>query len=59
MGELYNTVKEMNQTIINFLKEAGVSDAEITTNAPSILDTRTNLLPPIVIQRGFSDEESR
>lgn len=43
LGELYNTVKEMNATIVKFLKDAGVSDDEITTNAPSILDTRTNL----------------
>ena len=43
LGKLYNTVQEMNQTIIEFLKESGVTDAEITTNAPSILDTRTNL----------------
>ena len=43
LGTLYNTVQEMNRTIIEFLKEAGVTDDEITVNAPSILDTRTNL----------------
>ena len=43
LGTLYNTVQEMNRTIIEFLKEAGVTDNEITVNAPSILDTRTNL----------------
>ena len=43
LGTLYNTVQEMNRTIIDFLKEAGVTDDEITVNAPSILDTRTNL----------------
>ena len=43
LGVLYNTVEEMNATIVNFLKEAGVSDDEITMNAPSIVDTRTNL----------------
>ena len=43
LSNLYNTVSEMNGTIIKFLKDAGVSDEEITTNAPSILDTRTNL----------------
>ena len=43
LGKLYSTVQEMNNTIIDFLKEAGVTDEEITTNAPSILDTRTNL----------------
>ena len=43
LGKLYSTVQEMNNTIIEFLKEAGVTDEEITTNAPSILDTRTNL----------------
>ena len=43
LGELYNTVEDMNATIVMFLKDAGVSDDEITMNAPSILDTRTNL----------------
>jgi hypothetical protein len=43
LGELYNTVEDTNATIVKFLKDAGVSDDEITMNAPSILDTRTNL----------------
>ena len=43
LGELYNRVKDMNAVIVKFLKDAGVSDREITTNAPSILDTQTNL----------------
>lgn len=43
LGKLYGTVQEMNRTIIAFLKEAGVPESEITTNAPSILDTQTNL----------------
>ena len=43
LGELYNTVEDMNATIVKFLKDAGVSDDEVTMNAPSILDTRTNL----------------
>ena len=43
LGELYNRVKDMNAVIVKFLKVAGVSDSEITTNAPSILDTQTNL----------------
>ena len=43
LGELYTTVQQMNRTIVEFLKNAGISDAEITVNAPSILDTRTNL----------------
>ena len=43
LGELYNTVEDMNATIVMFLKDAGVSDDEVTMNAPSILDTRTNL----------------
>jgi hypothetical protein len=33
----------MNNTIIEFLHDAGVTDDEITVNSPSILDTRTNL----------------
>ena len=43
LGELYKTVEDMNATIVKFLKDAGVSGDEITMNAPSILDTRTNL----------------
>ena len=43
LGELYNRVKDMNNVIVKFLKDAGVSNDEITTNAPSILDTQTNL----------------
>lgn len=43
LGGLYSTVQDMNNTIIEFLKEAGVNDDEITINSPSIMDTRTNL----------------
>ena len=43
LSELYGRVKDMNAVIIKFLKDAGVADDEITTNAPSILDTQTNL----------------
>lgn len=43
LGELYNRVKDMNGVIVKFLKDAGVPADEITTNAPSILDTQTNL----------------
>jgi len=43
LSELYNRVKDMNGVIVKFLKDAGVTDAEITANAPSILDTQTNL----------------
>ena len=43
LGRLYNTVQDMNNAIIEFLHEAGITDDEITVNSPSILDTRTNL----------------
>ena len=43
LSELYSRVKYMNYVIVKFLKDAGVADDEITTNAPSILDTQTNL----------------
>lgn len=42
LGRLYGTVREMNATIIAFLKEAGISEDEITIDAPSIFDTKTN-----------------
>ena len=43
LGALYNVVQDMNNTIIEFLHQAGVTDDEITVNSPSILDTRTNV----------------
>ena len=43
LSELYSRVKDMNAVVVKFLKDAGVADDEITTNAPSILDTQTNL----------------
>lgn len=43
LGRLYGTVQDMNATIIAFLKEAGITDDEITVDAPSILDTKTNV----------------
>lgn len=43
LGSLYSAVQNMNNTIIEFLHEAGITDEEITVNSPSILDTRTNI----------------
>ena len=44
LGTLYTTVQDMNCTIIEFLKEAGVTDAEITTNRPSPITHRLKSL---------------
>ena len=37
---LYSDIKKSNQTIINFLKEKGITDLEISVNAPEIIDLK-------------------
>jgi hypothetical protein len=41
LQQLYITIEEKNATIINFLKEAGIAEADISVAAPKVLDTRT------------------
>ena len=41
LQELYVTIEEKNGIIIDFLKEAGIADADISVAAPKVLDTRT------------------
>ena len=41
LGQLYRTIERKNGLIINFLKEAGIDDEEISVAAPKVLDTRT------------------
>ena len=41
LQELYVTIEKKNRIIINFLKEAGIADADISVAAPKVLDTRT------------------
>ena len=41
LQQLYTTIEEKNATIINFLKEAGIAEADISVAAPKVLDTRT------------------
>ena len=41
LQQLYVTIEEKNAIIINFLKEAGIADADISVAAPKVLDTRT------------------
>lgn len=38
MGKLYDDIKHSNQTIISFLKEKGLTEQEISVNAPEIID---------------------
>lgn len=38
LGTLYDKIKTTNQTIINFLKEKGITENEISVNAPEIID---------------------
>ena len=38
MNQLYDLIENKQRTIVNFLKENGVKDDEITISAPSVLD---------------------
>ncbi len=38
MGQLYELIETKQHTIVNFLKENGIKDDEITVSAPSVLD---------------------
>ena len=37
---LYSDIKKSNQTILNFLKEKGITEDEISVNAPEIIDLK-------------------
>ena len=41
LQELYVTIEKKNRIISDFLKEAGIADADISVAAPKVLDTRT------------------
>jgi len=41
LQQLYRTIEEKNGVIIEFLKDAGISEEEITIAAPKVIDTRT------------------
>jgi len=41
LQQLYRTIEEKNGVIIEFLKDAGISEEEITIAAPKVVDTRT------------------
>jgi len=38
LGNLYDKIKATNQTIVGFLKSKGISENEISINAPEIID---------------------
>lgn len=38
LGNLYDKIKATNQTIVDFLKSKGISENEISINAPEIID---------------------
>ena len=38
LGRLYDDIKRSNQTITGFLKEKGLTEQEISVNAPEIID---------------------
>ena len=42
LQQLYNSVNTKNEQIVNFLKQNGFSDEEITVNAPQITDNYSN-----------------
>ena len=39
---LYDEIKRSNQTIVQFLKEKGISETEISINAPEIIDLKAD-----------------
>ena len=41
LQQLYRTIERKNMIIINFLKEAGIGEEEISVAAPKVVDTRT------------------
>ena len=40
LNKLYDDIKQNNQTIIQFLKEQGIDEKEISINAPEIIDMK-------------------
>ena len=40
LGALYDDIKRSNQTILEFLKEKGLAETEISVNAPEIIDLK-------------------
>lgn len=40
LNALYDNIKHSNQTILEFLKEKGIEDTEISVNAPEIIDLK-------------------
>lgn len=41
LQQLYKTIERKNAIIIDFLKEAGIAEVEISVAAPKVVDTRT------------------
>lgn len=42
LPSLYNKIKETNKAIVDFLKQKGITDEEITINAPEITDKQAD-----------------
>ena len=40
--EMYNILKQKNQTVVNFLKQGGLKDEEISVNPPAVTDREAN-----------------
>lgn len=43
MNQVYNDIQNSNKIIIDYLKKNGIKDAEISINAPQIVDAQTNI----------------
>ena len=41
LQQLYTTIETKNGVIIDFLREAGIADTDISIAAPKVVDTRT------------------
>lgn len=46
LGELYETVEESRNVIVNFLKENGITDEEINISAPTVTDREAQSYTP-------------
>ena len=43
MNQVYNDIQNSNKIIIDYLKKNGIKDAEISINAPQIVDAQANI----------------
>ena len=47
LNSLYDEIKKSNQTIVQFLKQKGLEEKEISISAPEIIDMKAERLLPL------------